>query len=85
MSSKTIFTNGILNHDGSIRVEESNIQQEIVFIKDREVHLQNKKGKKYTVDVHKNLDLTFCEAGDIAFIKFKQGNVYMVGFKKVIV
>lgn len=79
---KTTNFNGTLNSDGSIRVEKSNIQQEIVFIKGREVHLRNRKGNKYVAPVHKRLDLTFCEVGDIAFIKFKYGQPYIVGFRK---
>lgn len=85
-SEQTTFnksTDGILNHDGSIRVEKNfDVLQEIVFLKGNEIHLQNKAGVKYQAHKHKNLDLTFAEIGDTAYVKFVCGRAYVVGFKK---
>ena len=84
--SKTDFkksTGGILNHDGSIRVERHfDVMQTIVYIKGNEIHLRNKSGKKYQAHKHYKLDLTFAEVGDTAFVKFNCGKPYVVGFKK---
>lgn len=76
-------TDGIVNHDGSIRVEKNfDVLQEVIFVKNDEIHLQNKAGVRYQAHKHKNLDLTFCEVGDTAFVKFVCGRAYVVGFRK---
>lgn len=86
MTEQTTFKkshDGILNHDGSIRVEKTfDVMQTIVLIKGNEIYLQNKKGKKYQAYKHAKLDLTFAENGDTAFVKFNCGKPYVVGFKK---
>ena len=85
-SEQTTFnksTDGILNHDGSIRVvKDFDVLQTIAFIKNDEIHLQNRAGVKYQAHKHKNLDLTFAEIGDTAYVKFVCGRAYVVGFKK---
>ena len=74
---------GILNHDGSIKVcKNFDVLQTIVYCNGEEIHLQNKSGKKYQANIHKNLDLTFCEVGDTAMVKFKCNKPYVIGFKK---
>ena len=84
-SEQTTFnksTDGILNH-GSIRVvKDFDVLQTIAFIKNDEIHLQNRAGVKYQAHKHKNLDLTFAEIGDTAYVKFVCGRAYVVGFKK---
>ena len=86
MTSQTTFnksTDGILNHDGSISVvKDFDVLQTIAFIKNDEIHLQNRAGVKYQAHKHKNLDLTFAEIGDTAYVKFVCGRAYVVGFKK---
>lgn len=76
-------SDGILNHDGSIKVEKTfDVMQTITYIKGNEVHVKNSKGKKYRAMKHAKLDLTFAEVGDTAFIKFNCGKPYCIGFKK---
>lgn len=86
MTEQTTFfknTDGILNHDGSIKVcENFDVMQTIVFLKGNEIHLQNSKGRKYVANKHKNLDLTFAEVGDTAFVKFNLNKPYVIGFRK---
>lgn len=86
MTEQTTFKknhDGILNHDGSIRVEKTfDVMQKIVYVNKNEIHLQNSKGKKYRAYKHAKLDLTFAEKGDTAFVKFNCGKPYVVGFKK---
>lgn len=86
-SEQTTFfnknTDGIVNHDGSIKVcKKYDVMQTIVFLKGNEIHLQNSKGKKYVAQKHKNLDLTFAEVGDTAFVKFNLNKPYVIGFRK---
>lgn len=76
-------TDGILNHDGSVRVEKDfDVLQEVVFVNKNEIHLKNRSGVKYRANKHKKLDLTFCEIGDTAFVKFMNGSPYVIGFRK---
>lgn len=86
MTEQTTFkksADGILNHDGSIKVCKTfDVMQTIVYVKENEIHLKNSKGNKYRAYIHKNLDLTFAEIGDIAFVKFNCNKPYVVGFKK---
>ena len=74
---------GILNHDGSVRVCKTfDVMQTIAYCNGKEIHLQNKNGRKYPAYVHKKLDLTFAEAGDTALVKFNCNKPYVIGFKK---
>lgn len=76
---------GILNADGSIKVEKNfDALQEIVYLKANEVHVKNRKGNKYVAMKHAKLDLTFAEIGDTAFITFKHGKQYCIGFRKAV-
>lgn len=76
-------TDGILNHDGTIKVcKNFDVMQEIVETFPHEIHVKNKKGNKYIPQIHKDLDITFAEKGDIAFVKFKAGTPYIIGFRK---
>lgn len=76
-------TDGIINHDGSLRVNNTfDVLQTIVLIDGCKIHLQNSKGKTYLADKHHKLDLTFCDVGDTAFVKFNLGRPYVVGFRK---
>ena len=66
-------------------VAKSNIKQEILHI-NMEYHKLLVKGKKgsYTAKIHKDLFevMDFVEKGDCAYIKWKQGQAWIVGFQK---
>lgn len=87
MSSEQTFfkksTDGILNHDGSVRVSETfDVMQTVAYCNGEQIMLQNKAGNKYPAHKHQKLDLTFCEVGDTALVKFRCGKPYVIGFKK---
>lgn len=74
---------GILNHDGSIKVEKNfDVMQTVAYCNGEQIMLQNKAGNKYPAYKHHKLDLTFCEVGDTALVKFNCGKPYVIGFKK---
>lgn len=79
---------GVLTHNGEIRVAKGGIEQKILHIsKDNETCLvkgQNPRKSSYTVIVHKNLknSMIFAEPGDRAIVKFRRGNAYLIGFIK---
>lgn len=86
-SNQTAFfkksVDGILNHDGSIKVCKTfDVLQTVAYCNNNEIHLQNKAVNKYPAQKHCKLDLTFCEVGDTAFVKFNCGKPYVVGFRK---
>ena len=74
---------GILNHDGSLKVAKSEIIQPILHIDNRNVLVKGRKNS-YIAEIHKDLYtfMIFVEKGDYAFIKWKKGKAWMVGFQK---
>lgn len=80
---------GVLDHNGVMKVAKSNIKATILHIhKDKNGGVINVlvKGRKgsYTADIHKDIKkmMLFVEEGDCAFIKWKMGKAYLVGFQK---
>ena len=74
---------GILNHDGTLKVAKSEIIQPILHIDNRNVLVKGRKNS-YLAEIHKDLYtfMLFVEKGDYAFIKWKKGKAWMVGFQK---
>ena len=80
---------GVLDHNGSIKVAKTEIKQTILHInKDKtgkilSVLVKGRKGS-YHCDIHKNIRnmMCFVEEGDCAYIKWKTGKPYFVGFQK---
>ena len=79
---------GVLDHQGCIKVAGYDVPATIKYINiiDGECHdvlVKNSK-KSYVAKIHKDLleNMIFCEIGDTAFIKFKQGKAWITGFRK---
>ena len=80
---------GVLDHTGALKVAKTEIKATILHInKDKNgrvinVLVQGRK-RSYVCDIHKNIrkDMIFVEEGDCAFIKWKMGKAYFVGFQK---
>lgn len=80
---------GVLDHTGAIKVAKTEIRQTILHInKDKngkiiDVLVKGKKGS-YPAKIHKNIRnmMLFVDVGDCAYIKWKNGNAWFVGFQK---
>lgn len=74
---------GILNHDGTLKIAKSNIIQPILNINKNNVLVKGKK-HSYVAKIHKDLKtyMLFVDEGDCAFIKWRRGQPWMVGFQK---
>lgn len=74
---------GILSHKGTLKVAKSEIIQPILNIDKRNVLVKGKKNS-YVAEIHKDLYtfMIFVEEGDFAFIKWRRGKAWMVGFQK---
>lgn len=75
--------NGILNHDGSIMVAKTTITQQILHIQGNTVLVKGRK-HSYPCEIHKDMYtfMDFVEEGDYAYVKFKNGKAWFVGFRK---
>ena len=80
---------GILMHDGSFKVAKTNLKQKILHInKDNQGKILNVlvQGRKnsYITTIHKRIYnmMEFVEAGDCAYVKWKNGKPWFVGFQK---
>jgi len=80
---------GIIDHSGCVKVAKSNIKATILHINTAENgYIQNVlvKGRKnsYPCQIHKDIRnmMCFVEEGDCAFIKWKNGQSWIVGFQK---
>lgn len=79
----------VLTHDGSFKVAKTEIKQQIIHInKDKNgsiinVLVQGKKGG-YVTQIHKNIKdmMEFVEEGDYAYVKWRNGKSWFVGFQK---
>ena len=86
--TKAIFNenyDGILNHNGEIRVAKGGVEQKLLNVyKDKTVLVKNKNGKSYPCDIHYKLKtmIGFAKKGDTAFIRFKMGKPYIIGFRR---
>ena len=74
---------GILDHSGKILVAKYDVEQQVTGIVKGDVFVRG-VGKKYQCQIHKNLQDSICflDVGDTAFIKFKKGVAWLVGFQK---
>lgn len=80
---------GVLDHTGAIKVAKTEIRATILHInKDKngkilDILVKGNKGS-YVAQIHKNIRsmLLFVEKGDCAFIKWKMGKAWFVGFQK---
>ena len=74
---------GILDHNGKIQVAKHDVEQTVTGIYNDEIAVKG-VGKKYLCQIHKGLkdNICFLEAGDTAFVKFKKGVAWLVGFQK---
>ena len=80
---------GVIDHNGSVKVAQTSIRAEILHIhknKNNETINVLVKGRKksYVCQIHKNLkkDMIFVEKGDCAWIKWRNGTAWIVGFQK---
>lgn len=76
---------GILSHNGEIRVASGGVEQQLIHISDETCLVKSyRKNKSYPVIIHKNLrdSMIFASKGDIAIVKFKKGEAYLIGFIK---
>ena len=75
--------NGVLNHDGSILVAKTTVKQKILNISKRSVLVQGRRNS-YPAEIHKDMYsfMDFVEEGDMAYIKFRNGKAWFVGFQK---
>jgi hypothetical protein len=82
-------TFGILDHNGVIKVAKTEIRATILHINtDKnggviDVLVKGRKGS-YHASIHKGIRKMMCfvEVGDCAFIKWKMGKAWFVGFQK---
>ena len=77
-------TDGILTHSGEIRVAKGGIKQKILNVSEKGRVLVLGRKPTYTVLIHAKLLplIHYAEKGDTAFIKFKNGEAFIVGFMK---
>ncbi|MBQ3407938.1 MAG: hypothetical protein IJH12_01885 [Clostridia bacterium] len=77
-------TDGILTHSGEIKVAKSNVEQKILDISDEGSVLVKGRTKSYHALVHVELLplIQYAEKGDTGFIKFRNGEAFIVGFRK---
>lgn len=77
-------TDGILTHTGEIRVAKGGVEQRILDINDKGTVLVRGRKKSYVTLIHAKLLplIRYAEKGDIAFIKFRKGEAFIVGFRK---
>lgn len=75
--------NGILSHDGSIKVAKSEVFGKILNIQGNDVLLRSRL-KSYHAEIHKDLIglMDFVEVGDLGYVKWRNGKCWLVGFKK---
>lgn len=77
-------TEGILTHSGEIKVAKGGVKQRILNISDEGTVLVMGRKKSYTASTHVELQplIQYAEKGDTGFIRFKNGEAYIIGFQK---
>ncbi len=77
-------TDGILTHNGEIKVAKPDVKQKILNINDKGSVLVMGRKKSYPALIHVKLLplIHYVEKGDTGFIKFRRGEAFIVGFKK---
>ena len=77
-------TDGVLTHNGEVRVAKGGVKQKIMNISGNgKVQVMGRK-RAYIATIHAKLLplINFADKGDLGFIKFKNNEAYIVGFKK---
>lgn len=77
-------TDGILTHSGEVKVAKGGIKQKILNISEKGKVLVLGRKRAYAVDIHVKLLplIHYAEKGDTGFIRFKNGEAFIIGFKK---
>ena len=75
---------GILTHNGEIKVAKGDVEQIILHIDDNGTVLVMGRKNSYSTLIHAKLLplINYATKGDTAFIKFKKGEAFIVGFRK---
>lgn len=75
---------GILTHSGEIKVAKGDVEQKILHIDDNGTVLVRGRKNAYPTLIHAKLLplIQYAAKGDIAFIKFRRGEAFIVGFRK---
>ena len=75
---------GILTHNGEIKVAKGDVEQIILHIDDNGTVLVRGRKNSYSTSIHARLLplINYATKGDTAFIKFKKGEAFIVGFRK---
>lgn len=75
---------GILTHNGEIKVAKGDVEQQILHIDDNGTVLVRGRKNTYPTLIHAKLLplIQYAAKGDIAFVKFRRGEAFIVGFKK---
>ena len=79
-------TDGILTHSGEVKVAKGGVKQRILNISDNGNVLVMGRKRAYTALIHVKLLplIHYVEKGDTGFIKFKNGEAFIIGFKKTV-
>ena len=77
-------TDGILTHNGEIKVAKGGVKQKILNIDEEGCVLVRGRTRSYPALIHSKLLplIQYAEKGDTGFIKFKKGEAFIIGFKK---
>lgn len=77
-------TEGILTHNGEIRVAKGGVEQKILNICDEGRVLVRGRKNAYSTLIHVKLQplINYAEKGDTGFIRFRNGEAFIVGFRK---
>ena len=75
---------GILTHNGEIKVAKGDVEQQILHIDDNGTVLVRGRKNTYPALIHAKLLplIQYAAKGDIAFVKFRRGEAFIVGFRK---
>ena len=75
---------GILTHNGEIKVAKGDVEQKILHIDDNGTVLVRGAKSSYSTLIHVKLLplINYATKGDTAFIKFRRGEAFIVGFRK---
>ncbi len=75
---------GILTHNGEVKVAKGDVEQVILHIDNNGTVLVRGRENTYVTLIHVKLLplIQYAAKGDIAFVKFRRGEAYIVGFRK---
>jgi hypothetical protein len=77
-------TEGILTHNGEIKVAKGGVKQKILDISEHGSVLVRGRKKSYHALIHVKLLplIHYASKGDTGFIRFKNGEAFIIGFQK---